>query len=1093
MLHLHTSNRYETLKAGLLAELARAPDDPFAMQEIIVPSMAVKRDLQLSLARTLGVASGQRFSFLAAWLWQRIGQLVTVREDSPFAPEKAAWRLFHLLGAAEDFRAHPALYAYLRAADPVMRLELARRVASLFETYVTYRPDWLAAWSRGQQVFSGLARPESSPSTGAAHEAWQMALWRRFAESLGTLPRHPSDAFFEALTALGDTGASRAGLPEAVHVFVLPTLPPLYLEILARLAGWMDVRLYLLNPCREYWLELVAQKRQNRLERAGRGDYLDDRYPLLAEWGRQTQALFGLILDALPDVVDDSHAHFVSPMADAAPSLLRRFQESILDLEAPEPGAWSLDAADRSVEIHVAHSLARQLEILRDQLRQRFEADPELRPADVLVALPDLDAAAPLIDAIFSAGAEETERLPCAITGCGTARANPVARFLLALMELAKPPARLPAHAVFALLREPPVSAALGLPEPELERLRVALDAAGMRWGLDGAARTVAGLPGTERHTWRDALSRLFLGYAMPADALPFQGVIPAGGLSGPAAETLGVLWSVLARLENLVDALARSHTATGWLRLWRSLLADWLGERLPAGEADALRAVHAVLDDLAANMAEAGPRALIPVEAAHAALVAAFRDAPHGGVPSGGIVFAALPSLRALPYRLVCLLDLGNDVFPGAGRPLEFDLTTLEARPGDRQRRDDDRNLFLDLILAARDGLYLGYTGRGQRDDAPLPPSILVSGFLEFLCRATGAAPERFVATHPLQAFSPLYFSDSRKDAKDAKGTGDARLVGYDAAYADALNRQAGARRTNPAPFFDAPLPDGQLPSPTLAELQRFFRHPARALLRRVGLALAQAEGETEDEEPLLADFPARDRLARRLLPLALSGLETDALVDAARAGPEWPEGRLGDDLLGAEIASLADYARRLRPRLEALRDEPLEFRLCLDGFDSFARIGDVTATGLLRYRYAEARAGDYLAAWLDHLCVLADGRWPENETLHVARDRIFRFRPLPRNAARAALLAWFAAWREGQATPLRFYPRTAWAWTTEGENKGRQTWWSDFQERGELDPWWSLALRGAWRDDPHEVLDARFHHWRETLLGPLLECLAD
>ena len=47
------------------------------------------------------------------------------------------------------------------------------------------------------------------------------------------------------------------------------------------------------------------------------------------------------------------------------------------------------------------------------------------------------------------------------------------------------------------------------------------------------------------------------------------------------------------------------------------------------------------------------------------------------------------------------------------------------------RQRRLDDRNLFLDLILSAREVLHLSYVGRSVRDGSELPPSVLVDELL--------------------------------------------------------------------------------------------------------------------------------------------------------------------------------------------------------------------------------------------------------------------------------------------------------------------------------------------------------------------------
>ena len=88
-------------------------------------------------------------------------------------------------------------------------------------------------------------------------------------------------------------------------------------------------------------------------------------------------------------------------VAAAGDTLLVRWQNTVLALEELGPGTVALADDDRSVEVHVCHSLTRELEVLHDRLLGLFKLDPALQPGDVLVVMPDLEAAAPLIDAVF--------------------------------------------------------------------------------------------------------------------------------------------------------------------------------------------------------------------------------------------------------------------------------------------------------------------------------------------------------------------------------------------------------------------------------------------------------------------------------------------------------------------------------------------------------------------------------------------------------------------------------------------------------------------------------------------------------------------
>src|SRR5262249_33089911 len=151
--------------------------------------------------------------------------VVDVAETSPFTTPVLTWRVLAILSERDFVAAHPPLSRYLADADELMRYELARRTAALFEQYLTYRPDWLAAWLAGKPApIDDRARADD--------ERWQRAVWTRIARDMGTNARHPSIAYFEAMRRMGPEAPARAALPAAAHVFCVPTMPPLYLEML---------------------------------------------------------------------------------------------------------------------------------------------------------------------------------------------------------------------------------------------------------------------------------------------------------------------------------------------------------------------------------------------------------------------------------------------------------------------------------------------------------------------------------------------------------------------------------------------------------------------------------------------------------------------------------------------------------------------------------------------------------------------------------------------------------------------------------------------------------------------------------------------
>ena len=128
----------------------------------------------------------------------------------------------------------------------------------------------------------------------------------------------------------------------------------------------------------------------------------------------------------------------------------------------------------------------------------------------------------------------------------------------------------------------------------------------------------------------------------------------------------------------------------------------------------------------------------------------------------AGGVTFCTLMPMRAIPFEVVCLLGMNDGEYPRRSMRSDFDLMGLPgtARPGDRSRRDDDRQLMLEALLSARRLFYVSWCGRSVRDNSEQPPSVLVSQLRDYLNVGWGQKVVSDRTTHhPLQPFSRRYF----------------------------------------------------------------------------------------------------------------------------------------------------------------------------------------------------------------------------------------------------------------------------------------------------------------------------------------------
>lgn len=1094
MLSLYHAPDLETLGELATTLLAQPQSEPLAPARVVVPSQGMGRWLTLELARKQGIAMQLEIQLPSSFVWDLsrlvLGQLP---EQSAFTPATLGWRLYDWLCEPVQLALAPRLAHYLDGGDERRRLALAERIADVFDQYLLYRDDWLAAWERGERL--GLGPDED----------WQALLWQEL-----TKDGHPHRArLLDDLLHRLYSPEPIAGLPERLLLFGISSLPPHHLRVFDGLARHTEVIVFALNPCREAWGEIRDVRELAQQPGADGGDwYLDIGNPLLASLGKQGRDFFDSLFALAGEGAGQEIGLYSADEDLADDSLLHALQNDILRLRARRPEErLALGEDDRSLELHIAHSPLREVEILHDQLLARFQADPGLSPDQVVVLTPDIERYAPYIEAVFASrdgrGAPRTTalrtaapRIPYSLADRSLRAEVPLIEAFLGLLGL--PESRFAAEEILAWLEQPAIARRAGIEEEDLPLLRDWLREAGVRWGRNGAHRARLGLPDDASFTWRQGLDRLLLGFAAPpqlaGQEAPLLGDCwPLDALEGARAQLLGRLVGFVGQLAALADDLQRPRPLAEWADRLQQLI-DELFDESEAG--DTLLLLSQACAALRDQAQAAGIERPLKLALVRQELTGALEQGGGAsGFLTGAVTFCTMVPMRSLPFRLVCLLGLDDGALPRRTPAAGFDLIARHPRRGDRARRLDDRYLLLETLLSAREALYLSYVGRDPRDNAELPPSVLVSEILEAVdqtavCEESARASERIVVAHPLQPFSPGNFEDGRR-------------TGFAAPWFRAARRLAEPPST-PEPFASPlPEPDADWLTVEPSLLLKCFQNPARFLLeQRLGLRLADAEQAIAADEPFALEGPARGGLRRLALSAVEHGWREADERAVARAAGWLPPGELGYALWGRERGPVRAFAPRLFDARPAAAPQPLPVDANLAGVRVHGWLDGVTAEGLFDWRLTRPGPWDLPRFWLRHLLLnlsATAGIGRESRLLSPAGD--WRLGPL--DDAAALLEPWLAAYRQALCEPLPLLTRAshdfAQALAAPGARsqkppveaaraKARVAWeGSEFGLAGECcDPWYALAFRNR---DP---LDARFEALAERLLGPALAALA-
>ncbi|QWV93759.1 exodeoxyribonuclease V subunit gamma [Geomonas oryzisoli] len=995
-LYIHTSNLMEHLVDRLekvVRAPRRAPCSPFDKELIVVQSKGMQRWLSMELAARIGVWANGEFLFPNRFVERVFTEVLPdAPEEAPlFSPEVMTWRILGLLQQAPAAPGFEEIAAYLLDdADGLKRMQLAQRVADTFDRYTVYRPEKLLEWEQGKE------------------DHWQAQLWR--ALTADVTQKHRGRLLHEFRKALD---AGRLPDRRRISVIGIPSLPPFHLEVLARIAQHAEVNLFLLNPCRQYWGEIVSERELARLEK--RGEVAEQWYetgnPLLASWGKLGRDFFEAIIDGCGE-------HERQDRFSRLPQgpLLYEVQADIVELRGADAGVRHLDAGDLSLEVHSCHSPMREVEVLYDTLLSIFDADPTLSPRDVLVMTPDIESYAPYISAVFGNPEPGAERIPYSIADRSLKNEGEAAQALLSILGLCG--GRYGVATVLDILESAPVARRFSLNEDDLETVRDWLRGANIRWGIDAAQRAEHGVPPFHENSWSAGLDRLLLGYAMNGDGRSFyHDILPFDDMEGGVALVLGRFLSFCEKLFAETQGLARARRAADWVPVLRRILDDFI---LPdqEGERELLSLIE-IAKKLGECGSQGGFEEEITIEVVRYWVEQQLGSSERGlGFLTGGVTFCAMLPMRSIPFPVVALIGMDDGQFPRKNPSQGFDLMTRERRPGDRSPRDEDRYLFLEALLSARKRLHISYVGQGIKDNAELPPCVLVSELQDYLARCFvthDGKPAGQARRHPLQPFSPRYF------------TGDNGLFSY------SQQNCAGAAAklvptVPPVPFLATPLPQWEESSTvTLKSLVDFLCNPSKELLRRrLGVRIVEGDDPLEEVEPFALDSLEKYQLEQEIVAAVLRGEELELPFAVACARGDLPPGVCGAALYQKLGEPAAAFATKVNEAAAGEPLRPLDIDLRLPAGRIIGRLENLRNDRMVRYRYTELKPKDQLRLWVEHLalnCARAEG-YPLQSTFVASKSTI----DLPAiEDGEQYLNQLLELYRQGMSSPLKFFPETS------------------------------------------------------------------
>ncbi|WP_320668010.1 exodeoxyribonuclease V subunit gamma [Prochlorococcus sp. MIT 1307] len=727
MLTIYRSNRAEWLANVLSEHLRLKPPSPFETVEVIVNTWPVSRWLGEELATVNGISALIRFPFPGTRLKELVKLVLGLEEkdEDPWKANRLVWHILEVLPELLKTDEASLLREWLkqRSSKPgeVNRDEwqLASSIADAFDDYALYRINEITQWLRGTDKNSSKFLETNAQSN------WQPLLINLLSKRIN---REPFGLQVKrAIDQLKHGTPPAKKLPSQLHIFGLSSLAPVQVELIQALSGFIDIKMYLITPCRDLWQR--CELRRHRLGKSW-SNPLDGYWLLQAPRLEANLGRMGAEFQQLLEGSGESQLGewkegdlFAAPanisiQLKREPTLLEQLQQQLV---TPSEGtSITRKKDDTSLTFMACPGQRRQVQLVRDQILQWLASDSSLEPKDILIMTPQVKLYSPLISSAFNDKTATNFELPYKITDRSQQDCPGLTQYMLLLLQLAS--TRINATAINSLLTNPAIQKQQCLTQEDVINISDLLQVTGFRWGLDAEDRD-----GNEVHSLSWCLDRWLLGLVLPST----PGLAP-GGIApfskGIKLNDLTQWWNFLSLTCNQLRELRYPRTCEKWVELLRSYVKDLFGDG--GNWALEFKGFLSALEVWRQSSVDS--QLEIDVSVAEDILSQIFAvEVGRFGHRSGVITISALEPMRAIPHRAIVLMGLDSNIFPRHKDRPGFHLLGQKRELGDPMPSDQDRYVLLEALISARQHLMITWNSRNEHTGEPIPAASPIQQWL--------------------------------------------------------------------------------------------------------------------------------------------------------------------------------------------------------------------------------------------------------------------------------------------------------------------------------------------------------------------------
>ncbi|HHH52991.1 MAG TPA: hypothetical protein ENK91_04980, partial [Bacteroidetes bacterium] len=643
----YISNDIEKLAEKLAYSIDKNPVSFKQKEYIIVQTEGMSKWLSVKLAEKNGIFAN--FEFLSPnQILFELFRIAGIRNSEMYKTDNLKWIIFNILDKKEFKSKFKSTYDYYKE-DNIKRLQLATKLADLFDQYSIYRPDYILQWNQNKEA--------NVKSAYKFHEEWQRYVWTEVKNIIQKQDNVENREYLlDNLKNNKELIGRIKSVFKRISIFGFSVFTPFHLEVfLEYLPGLTDVNFYLFNPAPEdYWLQDIPEKTKVLIERRygemSKELLLTSGNKLLMNLAKTAKEMYLILLNNESFVNNLDNETLLSKPGNR--TLLNIIQSDIYNNVKPKTGK-SINASlinDGSLSVVSNYTPMREVEVLYNYLLKQIETNG-YKPNDFIVMTSNIDTYTPYIKAVFD---NSPVKLPYTIADRSYVGTDNLVGILKQILLLQKD--EFTSENVMQILEFDEVKNKFDI--KNLFLVREIIKKANIRHGIEGNINDE-----TVFVSWRYGLNRIVMGYAIKTDELYYPEdseipVLPLKSIEGDYA-TEGL--KLINFVNTLIEFIQKRNTERT-LDQWRIFVLEYIDKLMQISEekSDQLNYIINKIsfpDQLYENIDKK-----ISYEVFSKSLIdSLYSNTRSSKFISGQITFCSMIPMRSIPYKVVAILGLNN------------------------------------------------------------------------------------------------------------------------------------------------------------------------------------------------------------------------------------------------------------------------------------------------------------------------------------------------------------------------------------------------------------------------------------------------